>query len=70
VRQNIVIIDAWTIVDCRNVSRWGREHVSKKKPNRKQEDDKRKQRHGNSLGQWREQKCTFKASPTKETRKK
>lgn len=28
VRQNIVIIDAWTIVDCRNVSRWGREHVS------------------------------------------
>lgn len=50
-RQNIVIIDAWTVVDCRNVSRWGREHVSKniavrfyitssKKASGKQEDKK------------------------------
>jgi hypothetical protein len=23
-----VIIDAWAIVNCRNVSRWGREHMS------------------------------------------
>jgi hypothetical protein len=41
VRQNIVIIDAWTIVDCRNVSRWGREHVSIRKPSRKQENEKK-----------------------------
>jgi hypothetical protein len=40
VRPNIVINDAWTIVDCRNVSRWGCEHVSTKKPSRKHEDER------------------------------
>lgn len=48
-----MIIDAWTIVNCRNVSRWGREHVNtniavrfyitskrNRKTSRKQEDEK------------------------------
>lgn len=58
-----MIIDAWTIVNCRNVSRWGREHVntniavrfyitskSNRKTSRKQEDEKRTSR--NIINAW------------------
>lgn len=81
-----MIIDAWTIVNCRNVSRWGREHVntniavrfyitsSKRngKTSRKQEDEKRKRRQGISLmhGTLERKKALIKTKPKKATRKK
>jgi hypothetical protein len=76
-----VIIDAWTMVNCRNVSRWGREHVntniavrfyitsSKRngKTSIKQETTSR-----NIINAWdsREKKALIKTKPKKATRKK